>query len=77
MLGKRRRRCANIETVLGKWHVFAGIRAVTKLVYSRPSVGVVLGQRRRQIVGSEIAMGYGIGPTLNRNWVGRPTSCLL
>ena len=39
---QRRSRWAVIETLLGKWHVFPwGIQQL----YSRPSVGVVLGQR--------------------------------
>ena len=45
-------------------------------VYSRHSVGVVLGQRRRQLTGIELAMGCDAGPTLHRNRVGRPTSCV-
>ena len=36
----------------------------------------MLGQRRRRFVSIELAMGWDAGPTLNRNWVGRPTSCV-
>ena len=43
-------------------------------VYSRPSDGLVLGQCRRRLNGIEPAMGCDAGPTLNRNFVGRPTS---
>ena len=43
---------------------------------SIPSAEVVLSQRRRQFVGIEPAMGCDAGPTLNRNRVGRPTSCV-
>ena len=42
-------------------------------VHSWPSVGVVLGQRRRLFVGIE--MGCDTGPTLNRNWVGTSVFC--
>ena len=45
-------------------------------VYSRPSVELVLGQRRRRLTGIEPAMSCDAGPTLNRNWVGRPTSAV-
>ena len=38
------------------------------------SVGVVLSQRRTQLTGIEAAMGCDSGPTMNGNWVGRPTS---
>ena len=44
MLGQRRRLWVNIETALGECHVFAAVMAQ---VYNRPSVGLVLGQRRR------------------------------
>ena len=44
--------------------------AVPRKVYSGPSVGVVLGQRRRRLTGIEPAMGCDAGPTLNRNRVG-------
>ena len=40
------------------------------------SVGVVLSQRRTQLTGIEPGMGFDSGPPLNRNWVGRPTSCV-
>ena len=40
------------------------------------SVGVVLSQRRTQLTGIEPAMGCDSGPPLNRNWVGRYTSCV-
>ena len=43
-------------------------------VYSRPSVGLLLGKRRRRFTSIEPAMGCDAGPTLNRNWVCRPTS---
>ena len=42
-------------------------------LYSRPSDGLVLGQRRRRLTVIEPAMGCDAGPTLNRNLVGRPT----
>ena len=77
MTGQSQRRWTNIETVLGKLHVFAG---VLRYVYSRPSVGVVLGQCRIRLVGFEPVMGCENGPTLNRNCLGttyhRPTSCV-
>ena len=44
------------------------------IAYSKPSDGLVLGQRRRRLTGIEPAMGCDAGPTLNRNLVGRPTS---
>ena len=40
------------------------------LVYSRPSVGVVLGQCCRRFVGIESAMGCDAGPKLMIWWVG-------
>ena len=40
-------------------------------VYSRPSVGLMLGQRRRRLTGIEPAMGRDTDPTLNPNWVGQ------
>ena len=43
-------------------------------VYSRPSDGLVLGQRRRRLTGIEPAMDGEAGPTLNRNLMGRPIS---
>ena len=43
-------------------------------VYSRPSDGLVSGQRCRRLTGIEPAMGRDAGPTLHRNLVGRPTS---
>ena len=43
-------------------------------VYSRPGVGLVLGQRRRRLTSIEPAMSCDAGPTLNWNWVGRSTS---
>ena len=61
---QRQRRRAIIETVLGKWHVFAG---VLPLSMQQTRVGVVLGQRRRTFVGIKPAMGCNTGPTLNRN----------
>ena len=75
MSGQRRRRWANIETVLGELHVFAGMQPLSIPVYSRPSE-VVLGQRGRQFVGIEPAIGCDAGPTLSRNWVGGPTWCV-
>ena len=45
-------------------------------VYSRPCVGVVLVQRRRRFIGIEPAMGCDNGPTLSRNLMGGPTSCV-
>ena len=36
-------------------------------VYSRPSEGLVLGQRCGRLIGIEPAMGCDAGPTLNRN----------
>ena len=76
MTGQRLRCWANIETVLGEWHLFA--ETCSRYVYIRRNVGVVLGQRRRRFAGIEPAMGCDADPTLNRNWVGntyrRPTS---
>ena len=45
-----------------------------KYTADRPSDGLVLGQRRRQLTGIEPAMGCDAGPTLNRNLVGGRTS---
>ena len=42
-------------------------------VYSRPTDGLVLSQRRRRLTGIGRAMGCDAGPTLNRNLVGMPT----
>ena len=39
-------------------------------VYNRPGDKLVLGQRRRQLIGIEPAMGCRAGSTLNRNLVG-------
>ena len=61
--GLRRRLWDSIETAL-----------CLRKVYSRPSDGLVLGQRRRRSTGIEPAMGCDACPTLNRNLVGRPTS---
>ena len=69
MTGQRRRLWVNIETALGECHVFAK-------VYSRPSDGLVFGQRRRRLTGIEPAMGCDAGPTLNRNLMGRHTSAV-
>ena len=70
MSGQRGRRWANIKTVLVKEHMLAELLPLS-IGYSRPSVGVVLGQRRRQFVDIEPAMGWDIGPTLNQiGWVG-------
>ena len=66
MSGQRRRLWVNIETALGECQVL-----VRK---TRPSDGLVLAQRRRQLTGIEPEMGCDAGPTLNRNLVGRPTS---
>ena len=67
MVGQRRRLWVNIET--------ASVNATClRKVYSRPSDGLVLGQRRRRLTDIEPAMGCDAGPTLNRNLVGRPTS---
>ena len=63
-----------VGIVLGEWHVFAGVMALG--IYSRPSVGVVLGQRRRQFADIEPAMVCDAGSALNRNWEGRTTSCV-
>ena len=54
MLGQRRRLWVNIETALGECHVFADVLAQ---VYNRPSVGLVLGQRHRQLTGIKPAKG--------------------
>ena len=43
-------------------------------VYNRPGDRLVLGQRRRRLTGIKTSMGCNAGPTLNRNFVGRPTS---
>ena len=48
MLGQRQRLWVNIETELGECHVFADVLAQ---VCSRPSVGLVLGQRHTQLNG--------------------------
>ena len=71
MPGQRRRLWVSIETTLGECHVFADVRRV----YSRPSDGLVLGQRRRRLTGIEPdLMGCDAGPTLSWSLVGRPTS---
>ena len=49
-------------------------RVCDKYTADRPSDGLVLGQRRRQLTGIEPAMGCDAGPSLNWNLVGRPTS---
>ena len=67
-LGQRQRLWVNIETASSEWHVFADVLAQ---VYSRPSVGLMLGQRRRRLTGIEPAMGCDTDPTLNPNWVGQ------
>ena len=46
-------------------------------VYSRQSVGLVLGQHRRRLIGIEPAMGCDTDPTLKQIWVGGPTSYVL
>ena len=66
MTGQRRRLWVNIETALNA--------TCLRKVYSRPSDGLVLGQRRRRLTGIEPAMGCNACLTLNRNLVGRPTS---
>ena len=43
-------------------------------VYSRPSDGLVLGQRRIWLTSIDQTMGCDAGPTLNQNLAGRPTS---
>ena len=58
MLGQRQR--------LGECHVFAD---VLPLLYSTPNVGLVWGQRRRQLTGIVPVMGCDAGPTLIGNWV--------
>ena len=63
--GQRRTLWVNIETALGKCHVFAQSIHQT-------NDGFVLGQRRRQLTGIDPAMGYDAGPTWNRNLVRRP-----
>ena len=74
MLVQRQRLWVNIETALGECHVFADVPGAK---YTADSV---LGQRRRRLTrrltGIKPAMGCDAGPTLNRYWVGRPTSCV-
>ena len=65
MTGQRRRLWVNIETASVERHV---------LVYNGPGDRLVLGRRRRRLTGIEPAIGCNVGPTLNRNLVGRPTS---
>ena len=55
--------------------LFADVLAQVGL-YSRPSVGLVLGQRRRKLTSIEPAMVCDADPTLHRNWVGRLTWCV-
>ena len=43
-------------------------------VYSKPSDGLVLGQRQRRLSGIEQAIDCDSDPALYRNLVGRPTS---
>ena len=73
MLDQRRRLWINIETALGECHVFADALAQ---IIQQTRIELVLGQRRRQLTSIELAMGCDDGPTLTRNWVGRPTSCV-
>ena len=61
MLGQRRRLWVNIETALGEWHVFADVLAQ---IYSRSSVGLVLGQRRRLLTGIELINGLRRWPNI-------------
>ena len=64
MTGQRRRLWVNIETALGECHVFAQ-------VYSRPSDGLVLGQRYKRLTDIEPALGCDADPTLNWNLFSR------
>ena len=57
-LDQRRRRWANIETVLGKCPVFAG-NFIANTKHS-PNVGTLLGQRRRRWASNVLALG-GLG----------------
>ena len=57
---------------MGEWLVFADVLAKVQ-AYSRPSVVLVAGQHRGRLTVIEPAMDCDAGPTLNRNWVGRPT----
>ena len=41
-----------------------------------PSAGIVLGQRLINFAGIKPAISCETGPTLNRHWMGRPTSCV-
>ena len=69
MTGQRRRLWVNIEPALGECHVFA-----QSIQQARDRL--VLSQRSRRLTGIEPAMGCNAGPTLNRNLVGRPASCV-
>ena len=72
-VGPASKKWVNIGTALGECHVFADMLRV----HSGPRVGLVLGQRRRRLTGIEPAMSCcEAGPTLNRNLVGRPISCV-
>ena len=55
------------STLKHHWVKATGLRKV----YSRPSDGLVLGQRLRRLTGFDPAMGCDAGPTLNRNLVGK------
>ena len=61
---------ANVGTLKQHW---VNATCLPK-VYSRPSDGLVLGQRRRRLTGIEPANGCDAGLTLKQNLVGRPTS---
>ena len=62
MTGQRRRLWVNIGQNSINWVNVICLRKVD----SRPSDGLVLGQRRRRLTGIEPAMGCDAGPTLNR-----------
>ena len=74
MLGQRRRLYAS-STLKQQWvNGLCLLMCLRKVqAYSRPSVVLVAGQHRRRLTVIEPAMGCDAGPTLNRNWVGRPT----
>ena len=73
LLGHRQTCWINIEATLVSRPVIAVDAGVEKSCLR----SVVLSQLRTQLTGIEPAMGCDSGPLLNRNWVGRPTSCTL
>ena len=73
MLGQRRKMWVNIDTALGECHVFADVLAQS---IPQTQYWSSVGAASLTIDRIEPTMGCDAGPTLNQNWVGRPTSCV-